>query len=459
MKNTLNTNPNQQLSQTFITKFKSGFKNFEANLKNHNLLIRFKGLTEEEKKKLELEKKDSYYEFEFKIQDNLKVTPFLENIVVFGLKDNYSVHMPLNHLVGRKNLNKIEILDKIDKPKKLEVEKQIERILNEYNDHFWSNYKYTFNNIKFNGLNKQGISITLIEPEFDKEKKMEIIKLIDTYSVFGLNENMISPYTKSFSFDNPKLRELMNKFPYITYSENFNVNDLELILELRIGFVIQYFLQIFNIGSKQPIIPYLIQYALPYFASPLNVEKLKHTEFKQNTLIYHLLEYNFLLLYRGSTSLPRSNVARANLVPYIKNSISILKGDKNKIALSYLILFAVDRRNDYLMFKTFRQKVPTLKELANAQASKKQKEEIFKTITDYNEFSENNFLTEKGYHDNYIYSTQELHGSLEYFEIELNEKQYKFIQDCIVLFKSPDLITDRNDLDEKFDNLISSLNY
>lgn len=444
--------------QTFIVKYTRLLPALIESLKESNSLVKSLKLTSEQKSELGFDKNDKnkYVKLNIKVE-NIKGVHFSDNVFAIGLENNKALFIGIKEDINTENF---EIFRTLDKSKKLAVESQIVTIIEEVNNHCWSNYYQFFEDLRIN-KQQQNLEdgLLTLKPVFNNEKDKEIIKIISDNIIYGLNEyDILEESSYSFIIQSQKFLVLLNKysFMHIDFTLDFLKDENE--FENISNHLIQYYLSIFKKKTEMSVISYLIENTLPYLVSPLNKEKLKNKEIDDYYLFSLSVQYNFFLLHKGAASKPGTNVQRKNLVSFIKDKMKILNGDKSKIALSYLLLFAADRKIDYLMRSTSRNEFPKLTELANAKVQKAKKEE-FKVPLDNKDFSENNFLTDDGFNNNYDNSILELNELLAELNLDLDKKQKakNFLEECEKLFKTLEKIKSKDDMENKFYSLISLL--
>lgn len=430
--------------------------NQEAN--RVNLIADFTTLHKKEVNKLGLDKEKKYYGFEIEVEE-IKFIPFFDDRVGIYFIDKINQRRLMIIKVNKQtDLEHIDIFRTINKDEKANLESEIENLVKGNNENWWSTYKQNFEITRTNDregykklIKKFKAFKNSLSEKMNKmiaeNKKYLLIKFYILYHDYKSNI-----FNKSLKFkEQIEVNQIVNKSLFfdseVIGKEDGKNNNL-----------VKAFITIMKDDSKTPKIPYLIENALPYLDIPLNDKNLQHKIVIEPVFFRKALLSNYILLRKNGSAKSKTAVRRRNLVDYLTEYMEQLDEDVRKKALSYLILFAVDRKTDYFMFTNFKVKEPSLQELSNLKADREIKEQN-KASLDYSEFSKNNLISEQQYYDNFHYSIDNLDKLLKEQKIILDERQKEFFTQCKKLFYQPHLIKDREDLDVKFYGLIKMLEW
>lgn len=329
------------------------------------------------------------------------------------------------------------------------------------------------------------ITIQLKDESSDKSLA-EIEKLISDSQIFGLSRFSLLNEEEVLSVPNPELQKLINQFSVFDYSINLNSEDLNVSsLDRKIFFVLQYFSKILSELEIPKMLPYFIENVLPHLDCPLNVENLKVKglklkDIKEKQLFYYSLNYCFSLLYKGSMTTLGTKIYKPNFINFAKEHVKIFEKDTLKIRLYNLLLFAQDRKNDYLLLNIPRadgfrtnldsdgnqSKVSPLYNLAAQHVSVNNIDQLNKDyVVDTESTSRNNYLSRDEYKNRYDQAVLVLQIKLSKIKSKedsnkkfstLNEQEKIFLKECQSLFMTH-AFKDKKNFEERFKNLILSL--
>lgn len=460
-----------------IAKKSDSILNFQKLIKQFNLNPYIRQISEETISKLKLNHKEIYFEIVLEV-DYYKIIPFLNDAIAF---DSYDIktknHSPFTFVIldiKEKDVDKIQILKETMKQKN-ELEKEIKYFLKNRNYAFWWNYKL---DIKIVTESKR--KIIALNNNCSKSILDNMENILDNFQFFGFSVLNLSNPEEKLSFPNPEFQELIDKFSVVNYTIDLNENDLKYETnDFRNNLLdmIKYLSKIFN--KNKNIKQYFYENVLPYLDCPLNIGNFIYKEIKDKKLFIYSLKYCTSLLYKQSSTALKTKFKDYNFIRYILSISNDLILNISDEPLLYYLLFAQDRKNDFLLLNTIiggkYDSYFYLDLNINEVLSLNKLEIKSNSITNVQEFNENHnknkkmilpstYINIEEYNNRYKQDLLNLkhviniikpHYQIFRFSSLINRLRSNFYNNCEMLFKNLEY-EDKKDFEERFKVFVSS---
>lgn len=414
-----------------------------------------------------------YFEFKFKTTKT-KIIPFLDNGFAFDKDDEvnekYKHNTPVISHIKNNNLDKIELLKNEEiVDLKQGVEKQILDFLKMHNENIWMKLKEAQEEVMKTKDPEKTITIDVeaLSEDLDKMQNQ-----IFNFRVFGVNKNNLLDINVRLPVYNPKLQELINQ--YFVLSISTKLSNFDLREDNAKYLVAEYSKHVRMHRTATDYFSSLNEHVLPYLDCPLNINNLKSKEMHHIMLFIRSFKYCFSVLYTGSMTPLGTEIKKVDLVKFGKEESHRSLLNTSKERLFHFLLFAQDRKNDYLLLNTPRtddskfNKVPKLFNLAAKNLNLYEIEYLnvkYSINTEY--VYENNYLSLNQYEKRYKRADLTLEITLNNLERKentskikttLSKEEVKFLDDCRTLFFVK-AFEDRENFQKDFEELISSLQF